>query len=62
MDPESDGWDQDDGLAEDEFMYEASVFQIGSPEHALPGATATGAFSEYLPQTTLARKNAMWML
>ncbi|MEA3365573.1 MAG: hypothetical protein U9Q79_08025 [Candidatus Hydrogenedentes bacterium] len=62
MNPESDGWDQDDGLAEDEFTYEGSVFQIGSPEHALLAAAATGAFSEYLPKTTLARKNLMRML
>jgi hypothetical protein len=52
MDPELDGWDQDDGLAEDEFMYEGSVFQIVSPDHALLGAAATGAFSECFPKPT----------
>ena len=41
MNPELDGWDQDDGLAEDEFMFEGSVFQLGSLDHSLLVAAAT---------------------
>ena len=41
MNPESDRWDQDAGLTEDKFMYEGSVYQMGSPDHALLAAAAT---------------------
>ena len=53
MNPELDGWDQDDGLADDEFMYEGSVYHMGSPEHALLAAVATGANSWFFPRWSM---------
>lgn len=51
MNPELDGWDQDDGLGPDEFEYQGEAIQLGSVAHLDLVAEATGADSEYLPLT-----------